>query len=215
LQLGYESLRLLIADQKKAFRPSACFVLPRTPQGSTRDLWTVAFSRKEAYEIIITSLFSTFGMKKINEVIVTSIKLTNNLAVLATRGLEPDVARGPPVGPRLHRPTKWPWAPVSSECTARCEVILNCELPADRMWKSQHAGCQHPFICCMWLYSVGTPRVCTSDGVVLCKRHLNWVCVYKSGSWMDGDDNSVADTQRNEPTRWRSVDLFPVKLTVI
>jgi hypothetical protein len=45
LQLGYESLRLLIADQWEAFRPPACSVLPPhyTPQGSTRDLWTVLF----------------------------------------------------------------------------------------------------------------------------------------------------------------------------
>jgi hypothetical protein len=48
LQLGYESLRLLIANQSEVFRPPACFVLPPhctkdvyTPQGSTRDLWTV------------------------------------------------------------------------------------------------------------------------------------------------------------------------------
>jgi hypothetical protein len=51
LQLGYESLRHLIADQYEVFRPPACFViLPHcikdvyTPQGSTRDLWTVLAS---------------------------------------------------------------------------------------------------------------------------------------------------------------------------
>jgi hypothetical protein len=48
LQLDYESLRLLIADQYEIFRPPARFVLPphctkdvHIPQGSTRDLWTV------------------------------------------------------------------------------------------------------------------------------------------------------------------------------
>jgi hypothetical protein len=46
LQLGYESLRLIIADQLEVFRPPACFILPRTndvytPQGSTRDLLTL------------------------------------------------------------------------------------------------------------------------------------------------------------------------------
>jgi hypothetical protein len=30
LQLGYESLRLLIPDQYEVFHPSSCFVLPRT-----------------------------------------------------------------------------------------------------------------------------------------------------------------------------------------
>jgi hypothetical protein len=49
LQLRYEPLRLLIADQYEVFRPPACSVLPPhcikdvyTSQGSTRDLWTVA-----------------------------------------------------------------------------------------------------------------------------------------------------------------------------
>jgi hypothetical protein len=49
LQLGYESLPLLIADQEKVFRPPACSVLPPhcikdvyTLLGSTSDLWTVS-----------------------------------------------------------------------------------------------------------------------------------------------------------------------------
>jgi hypothetical protein len=48
LQLGCESLRLFIADQYEIFRPSPCPVLHQhctkdvyTPQGSTRDPWTV------------------------------------------------------------------------------------------------------------------------------------------------------------------------------
>jgi hypothetical protein len=48
LQLGYESLHLLIADQQEVFRPPVCFVLPPhctkdvyTPQGSTGDLYIV------------------------------------------------------------------------------------------------------------------------------------------------------------------------------
>jgi hypothetical protein len=47
LQLGYESLRLLISDQYKVFCPTASSVLPPhwtqdvyILQGSTRDLWT-------------------------------------------------------------------------------------------------------------------------------------------------------------------------------
>jgi hypothetical protein len=52
LQLGYESLRLLIADQQEIFRPPACFELPPqstkyvyTPQRSTRDAQAVLHSR--------------------------------------------------------------------------------------------------------------------------------------------------------------------------
>jgi hypothetical protein len=52
LQLGYESLRLLIADQQEVFRPPACSVLPphctkdgNTTQRSTCDLWTVQRQR--------------------------------------------------------------------------------------------------------------------------------------------------------------------------
>jgi hypothetical protein len=48
LQLGCESLRLLIADQEEVFRPPACFELPPpctkgvyTPQRSTCELWKV------------------------------------------------------------------------------------------------------------------------------------------------------------------------------
>jgi hypothetical protein len=38
--------------------------------------------------------------EKINELVVTSNKLTDNFAGLITSGLGPDVARGPPVVPR-------------------------------------------------------------------------------------------------------------------
>jgi hypothetical protein len=48
LQLGYESIRPFIADQKEIFRPPVSSVLPPhctkdvyRRQGSTRDLWTV------------------------------------------------------------------------------------------------------------------------------------------------------------------------------
>jgi hypothetical protein len=48
LQLGYKSLRLLIADQYDVFSPPVCSVLPPkdvyAAQGSTRDLWTVVVS---------------------------------------------------------------------------------------------------------------------------------------------------------------------------
>jgi hypothetical protein len=41
-----------------------------------------------------------FAVKKINELVVTSNKLRNNLAGLVTSGLRPDLVRGPPVLPR-------------------------------------------------------------------------------------------------------------------
>jgi hypothetical protein len=60
----------------------------------------VALVRKAADEIRITIFFKSFAVRKINELAVTSNKLTNNFAGLITSGLGPDVARGPPVGPR-------------------------------------------------------------------------------------------------------------------
>jgi hypothetical protein len=57
----------------------------------------VALVQKAADEIRITISFKSFGVKKINELVVTSNKLTNNFASLVTNGLGPDVARGPPV----------------------------------------------------------------------------------------------------------------------
>jgi hypothetical protein len=42
--------------------------------------------------------FKSLGVKKINELVETSNKLTNNFAGLVTNGTGPDVARGPPVG---------------------------------------------------------------------------------------------------------------------
>jgi hypothetical protein len=72
LQLGYESLRLLIADQEKVFRPPACFVLPPhcikdvyNPQGSTRDLWTISVTllSKESRLKCIAYLFDPTWMQ--------------------------------------------------------------------------------------------------------------------------------------------------------
>jgi hypothetical protein len=60
----------------------------------------VALVRKAADEIRITISFSNFSeIKKINELVVTSNKLTNNFAGQLTSGLLSDVARGPPVSP--------------------------------------------------------------------------------------------------------------------
>jgi hypothetical protein len=42
-------------------------------------------------------VFNSFGVKKINELVVTSNKLTNNFVVLNIRDLGPDMVRGPPV----------------------------------------------------------------------------------------------------------------------
>jgi len=44
-------------------------------------------------------LLKSFGAKEVNELVVTSNKLTN-FADLITRDLGPDVARGPPAEPR-------------------------------------------------------------------------------------------------------------------
>jgi hypothetical protein len=60
----------------------------------------VSLIRKAADEIRIAIFFKFFGVKKMNEVIVSSNELTNSFAVLVTGGLGPDVARRSPVGPR-------------------------------------------------------------------------------------------------------------------
>jgi hypothetical protein len=60
----------------------------------------VALVRKAAYEVRITIFFKSFGVRKINELVVIGKKLTNNFACLITSGLGPDVAHGPPVGLR-------------------------------------------------------------------------------------------------------------------
>jgi hypothetical protein len=59
----------------------------------------VALVRKTADEIRITVSFKSFRVKKMNELIVTSNKLTNNFVGLLTSSLRPDVVRGPLVGP--------------------------------------------------------------------------------------------------------------------
>jgi hypothetical protein len=62
----------------------------------------VALAHKEADEIrIAIFFFKSFGVKNTNELVVTSNKLTNTSVGLVTSGLEPDVARGPPVTPRF------------------------------------------------------------------------------------------------------------------
>jgi hypothetical protein len=63
----------------------------------------VALVRKAADKIIIAIFFKSFGIKKINELVVTCNKLTNNFVGLFASGLRPDVARGGPVGPRWPR----------------------------------------------------------------------------------------------------------------
>jgi hypothetical protein len=57
----------------------------------------VALVRKAADEIRITIFLKSFGVWKINELVVTSNKLTNNFDGLVTSGLGPDMARGLPV----------------------------------------------------------------------------------------------------------------------
>jgi hypothetical protein len=50
---------------------------------------TLSIRRDKNHEI-----FKYFGVKKINEIVVTSNKLRNNVAKLVTSGLGPDVAPG-------------------------------------------------------------------------------------------------------------------------
>jgi hypothetical protein len=57
----------------------------------------VTLVHKAADEIRITIFFKSFGIKKTNELVVTSNKLTNKFAGLVISGLGPDVARSPPV----------------------------------------------------------------------------------------------------------------------
>jgi hypothetical protein len=59
-----------------------------------------ALVRKAANEIRITIVCNSFGVKKINELVLSSNKLTNNFTSLVTSGLGPDVALGSPVGLR-------------------------------------------------------------------------------------------------------------------
>jgi hypothetical protein len=58
----------------------------------------VELVRKAADEIRITILLKSFGVKKINKLVVTGNRLTYDFAGLVTSGLGPDVTRGPPVG---------------------------------------------------------------------------------------------------------------------
>jgi hypothetical protein len=55
--------------------------------------------RKAADEIrIVIFFYKSFRVNKLNELVVTSNKLTNNFAGLVTSYLGSDMARGPPVG---------------------------------------------------------------------------------------------------------------------
>jgi hypothetical protein len=60
----------------------------------------VALVRKAAGEIRIKISLKSSGVKKINELVITSNKLKNTFAGLVTCGLGPDVTHGSPVGPR-------------------------------------------------------------------------------------------------------------------
>jgi hypothetical protein len=55
----------------------------------------VVLVRKAADEIRITIYFKSFGVKKINELVVSGKKLADNFAGLVTSGLGLDVTRGP------------------------------------------------------------------------------------------------------------------------
>jgi hypothetical protein len=53
----------------------------------------VELVRKATEEVKITIFLKSFGVKKINELVVTSNKLTNNFVGLVASGLGPDVDR--------------------------------------------------------------------------------------------------------------------------
>jgi hypothetical protein len=59
--------------------------------------------REEADEIRSLIFYKSFGINKVNELVVTSNKLTNNFAGLVTSGLGPNVASGSPVLPRWYK----------------------------------------------------------------------------------------------------------------
>jgi hypothetical protein len=63
---------------------------------------------KAVDEMRVTIFFISLGENKINELVVTSNKLTNNFAGLVTSVLGPDMARGPPVGPLSAMPPRIP-----------------------------------------------------------------------------------------------------------
>jgi hypothetical protein len=78
-----------------------------------------ALVRKAADEIRITILFKTLGVKKVNLLVVTGKKLTNNFVDLVTSGLGPDVARRPPVGLSWIKEMRYgklnaQWQPISA-----------------------------------------------------------------------------------------------------
>jgi hypothetical protein len=91
----------------------------------------VAVVRKAADEIRITTFFKSFGTKKINERILTSNKLTNNFTGLVTSGLGPDVAGGPPVGPRWRN--FWSYIRAHLELKASCQVLQL--VSSHRIWE--------------------------------------------------------------------------------
>jgi hypothetical protein len=57
----------------------------------------VTLVRKAADEIESRFFSKSFGVRKINELVLTSNKLTNNFADLVTSGPGPGVAHGSPV----------------------------------------------------------------------------------------------------------------------
>jgi hypothetical protein len=79
LQLGYDLLRLFIANQKEVFRPPACSVLPPhrtkdvyTPRGSTRDLWTVFWAAVLAPFLLIHKVGALRSTEKLTLPVVLS-----------------------------------------------------------------------------------------------------------------------------------------------
>jgi hypothetical protein len=75
------TLPLQVPFYKMVLKSVACMVL----------------TRKAADEIRLTIFFKSFRVKKINELVTTRKKLTNNFEGLITGGLEPVAIRGPTV----------------------------------------------------------------------------------------------------------------------
>jgi hypothetical protein len=109
--------------------------LPRklTFYGSvSKPIACVTLVRKAADEIRITIFFESFGVKKINELVVTSNKLTNNFAVLVTSVL------GPRVGPRWSR-GMWYAPDFYSKCSStevQCISVKQILLFTEMLLKS-------------------------------------------------------------------------------
>jgi hypothetical protein len=83
----------------------------------------VALVHKAADKIRITIFFKSSRIKKINELVITSYKLTNNFTGLVTNGLRLDVVCGLPVGPCFRR--LWLYIALTDQFVIQSQGPLN------------------------------------------------------------------------------------------